>query len=139
MEKQEKKTQIVRNLAISAISKEFDDKKICELMADGYEIVDIIPYLTRSQWGASIRPDGVYVENVLVVLEYSGIKSKFFARKIKKDRDYEENINKTVEDAFQDGARLIKIIPINGHLTPEIGRGSGAGTYFFVLFFVKEI
>ena len=111
---------------------------INELLAEGYEVADIVPIHQTSGGAVYSRTRGNYVLKVLMLLEPSERITIMDFKLVTLNNGYVNSFNQVLETQNELGFRAKFVIPLNVHLDPEARAGIGRGTYGFAVFFIKD-
>lgn len=115
--------------------------EINQEIQNGFEVKDIVPYLTESGGAIFTTRRGLYNNNLLFHMAPSKRRTLISCLNIKPDnsKDVVEKIDTTIMEECEKGRALLKIIPATGIIEPQNGHSMGRGTYSFCLFFIEEL
>ena len=113
--------------------------EINEVLKEGFEVADIVPYPTSSGGAIFTVVRGLYTSNVLFHLRPSDKMTavSFCAIRHDKNQDYIAKMNALIQEEYKKGNKLFKIIPAVGIMEQQNGNGMGKGTYGFSLYFIN--
>ncbi len=110
------------------------------LLAQGYEVVSITPYLSEGGGAIFTVASGLYTFRMLVHLRMTGRAGILRCHTIKDfpRGNWLESMNALIQTENAHGMALKQVIPAQGILNPENGSRLGRGTYAFFLFFTGQ-
>ena len=111
-----------------------DMKDINEILEEGFEIIDIVPYMTsRKGYGS-----GIDIDKALFHLIPSQRKTRLSYYYVPRDHlcEHINKINEIIKQEDEKERILFKIIPNEEIHEPMNGNGLGSGTFGFSLFFI---
>ena len=114
--------------------------EINEVIKEGFEVADIVPYPTSSGGAIFTVARGLYTSNVLFHLRPSDkiTAVSFCSIRHDKNQEYIDKINCLILEEDKKGNKLFKIIPAVGIMEQQNGNGMGKGTYGFSLYFISQ-
>ena len=118
--------------------READVEQINNVLNEGYEISDVVPYLSESGGAIYDRKRGLYITGLLFVVTPSNKKTVLHYYGVTRDNGlvFVERINNITKQENEKGGQLFKIIPGTAIVQPMNGNGLGKGTHFFCLLFI---
>jgi hypothetical protein len=105
------------------------------ILEEGFEITDIVPYMTRVQGYRS----GIEINRILFHLTPSQRKTSLSYHYVSRDQlgEYVNKINEIIKQENEKDRVLLKIIPNEEIHEPMNGNGFGWGTIGISLFFIN--
>ena len=105
------------------------------ILEDGFEISDIVPYMTSVRGYKS----GIEIKRILFHLTNSQRKTSLSYYYVSRDQlgEFVNKINETIKQENEKDRVLLKIIPNEEIHEPMNGNGLGLGTIGFSLFFIN--
>ena len=118
--------------------KEIDLAQINKCLNEGYEISDIVPYMSESGGAIYVARRGLYITGLLFMLSPSNKKSILYYHGVARDNrlEFVDKINEITKQENEKGRQLYKMFPGTAIVEPMNGNGLGKGTQFFCLLFI---
>lgn len=113
--------------------------QINSLLAEGYEVADIIPIHQPSGGAMYTRTRGNYVLKILILLSPSDRRTMMEFKSVPLKNGYMSSFNELLASRNRLGFEVKFILPLDVHLDPEAHAGIGKGTYGFGVFFIKDM
>lgn len=118
--------------------READVEQINNILNEGYEISDVVPYMSESGGAIYDKKRGLYITGLLFVFSPSTKKTVLHFHGVTRDNGltFVDIINDITKQENEMGWVLHKIIPGTAIVEPMNGNGLGKGTHFFCLLFI---
>jgi len=118
--------------------READVEQINNILNEGYEISDIVPYMTESGGGIYTIRRGLYISGLLFIFSPSNKKTVLHYHSVTREKGltFVDKINEIIKQENEMGWVLYRFIPGTAIVEPMNGNGLGKGTHVFCMFFI---